>query len=198
MEQTLGELLRECESLHGHLCPGQVLGVRMALHGCELIGIEEPKGADRKRLLVWVEIDRCVTDAVSAVTGVRLGKRSLKFLDYGKVAATFFNVETRRGVRIVALESARTLAEEKYSQLQSRKDRQMLTYRLGSLEELFKVEHVVVELNEFDLPGRPRSRVICQSCSEAVNDGKEVALEDGGRVCRGCAFGSYYRVESAI
>ena len=94
--QPLAELLKECEHLHGHMCAGQVLGARMALLGCREIGIDDPRGADRKKLIVWVEIDRCMTDAISAVTGVRLGKRSLKYLDYGKVAATFFNTETKR------------------------------------------------------------------------------------------------------
>src|SRR3954451_3301042 len=114
MLQPLNELLDECGRLHGHICPGQVLGVRMALLGCRLIGVNDPNGADRKSLIVWVEIDRCMTDAVSAVTGVRLGKRSLKYLDYGKVAATFLNTENQRALRIVALESARTLADERY------------------------------------------------------------------------------------
>src|ERR687886_438237 len=107
----LDGLLAECESLHGHICPGQLLGVRMATLGCKLIGIDDPRGADRKKLIVWVEIDRCMTDAVSAVTGVRLGKRSLKYVDYGKVAATFLNTENKRAVRLVALESSRALAD---------------------------------------------------------------------------------------
>src|SRR6476660_10521452 len=102
--ESLDQLLKECELLHGHMCAGQLLGARRAIIGCRLIGIEEPRGADRKKIIVWVEIDRCMADAVSAVTGVRLGKRSLKYLDYGKVAATFLNTETQNAVRIVALE----------------------------------------------------------------------------------------------
>ncbi|MBA2732326.1 MAG: formylmethanofuran dehydrogenase subunit E family protein, partial [Acidobacteria bacterium] len=93
MKQSLDELLEECGRAHGHLCAGQLLGVRMALLGCRLTGIIDPRGEDRKKLIVWVEIDRCMADAVGAVTGVRLGKRSLKFFDYGKVAATFLNIE---------------------------------------------------------------------------------------------------------
>src|ERR687885_2371385 len=124
MKESMDELLEECGRLHGHLCAGQLLGVRMALLGCKLIGIEEPRGADRKSLIVWVEIDRCMTDAVSAVTGVRLGRRSLKFVDYGKVAATFLNTETKRAVRIVALESSRTLADERYPDIADKRTRQ--------------------------------------------------------------------------
>jgi len=101
--QPLGEVLKDCETLHGHMCAGQLLGARMALLGCAAVGLNDPKGADRKKLIVWVEIDRCMADAVSAVTGARLGKRSLKYVDYGKVAATFLNTETNEAVRIVAL-----------------------------------------------------------------------------------------------
>src|ERR671914_2651629 len=111
--QPLDELLEECGRLHGHLCAGQLLGVRMARLGCRLIGVEDPRGADRKKLIVWVEIDRCMADAVGAVTGVRLGRRSLKYFDYGKVAATFLNTETRAAVRIVALDEARELADKR-------------------------------------------------------------------------------------
>src|ERR671926_1268102 len=99
MMTSLNDLLAECERLHGHMCAGQLLGVRMALLGCRLIGVDDPRGADRRKLIVWVEIDRCMTDAISAVTGVRLGKRSLKYVDYGKVAATFLNTDTNRAVR---------------------------------------------------------------------------------------------------
>src|SRR5919107_306677 len=117
----LDNLIDECGRLHGHICPGQILGVRMAVLGCHLTGIEDPRGVDRKKLLVWVEIDRCMTDAISAVTGVRLGKRSLKFLNYGKVAATFLNLSESRAFRIVAKEKSRQLADTRYASLESKK-----------------------------------------------------------------------------
>src|SRR5215218_6000060 len=192
MLQPLDELLNECGRLHGHICPGQVLGVRMALLGCCLIGVNNPKGADRKSLIVWVEIDRCMTDAVGAVTGVRLGKRSLKYLDYGKVAATFLNTETGEAVRVVALEESRALADARHPEIESKKERQFRAYREAADEELFKVERVAVEYGEMDAPGRPRSRVLCERCGEGVNDGREV--RGGGSVlCRPCASGGYYR-----
>jgi formylmethanofuran dehydrogenase subunit E len=197
MLPSLDELLRECEVLHGHICPGQVLGARMAVLGCELIGIEDPRGADRKKLIVWVEVDRCMTDAVSAVTGVRLGRRSLKFLDYGKVAATFLNTDTGCAVRLAALDTSRALADARYASLQSKKERQMHTYREASVEELFKVERVSVDFKETDAPGRPRSRVTCVKCLEGVNDGREVAVREGVVLCRPCAGGAYYEVLEA-
>src|SRR4029078_9971037 len=140
--ESLDQLLKECEHLHGHMCAGQLLGARMAVLGCKLIGIDDPKRLDRKKLLVWVEIDRCMADAVSAVTGVRLGKRSLKYVDYGKVAATFLNTETNRGVRIVALESSRTLADERYSDIADKRTRQFRAYSEATDDELFKTELV--------------------------------------------------------
>jgi formylmethanofuran dehydrogenase subunit E len=99
--ESLDDLLAMAETAHGHLCAGQILGVRMALFGLERLGIEDPRGADRKRLVTYVEIDRCATDAIGLVTGCRLGKRALKFRDWGKMAATFVDLPSGRGVRIV-------------------------------------------------------------------------------------------------
>src|SRR6185436_10248609 len=196
--ESVDTLLKECERLHGHMCAGQLLGTRMALLGCRLLDIDDPRGADRKKLLVWVEIDRCMTDAVSAVTGVRLGKRSLKYLDYGKVAATFLNLSDNSAVRLLALDDSRALADALYAQVESRKERQMLAYRELEDARLFKIERVRVDLDEFDMPGRPRARVSCARCLEGINDGREVFDGMGERVCRACAFGSYYCADSCI
>ncbi len=189
----LDGLLAECGNLHGHVCPGQLLGVRMAALGCRLTGITDPRGADRKKLFVWVEIDRCVADAVSAVTGVRLGKRSLKYLDYGKVAAAFLNLSEDISYRIVARDDARRLADERFPEIGNKKERQMLAYREASDEDLFKVEQVQIRLDDFDLPGRPKKRLDCEECGEGINDGREVSDALGRRICRACAFGAYYK-----
>jgi len=169
----------------------------MALLGCERLGIQEPRRADRKKLIVWVEIDRCMTDAVDAVTGTRLGKRTLKFLDYGKVAATFLNLDTGEAVRIVARESARDLADRMHPEIESQKDRQMITYREADNDELFSTSAVGISVNEMDLPGHPRSRVICAECGEGINDGRELNTVDQGILCHSCAFGTYYQTKPA-
>ena len=193
--QALDELLKECEALHGHMCPGQLLGARMAMLGCVSIGINDPKGADRKKLIVWVEIDRCMADAISATTGVRLGKRSLKYVDYGKVAATFLNVETNDAIRVVALEGSRSLADERHPEITSRSDRQFRAYQEASDEELFKTQRVTVNYSNYDVPGRPRSRVECNRCGEGVNDGRETSRKDNPEIlCRPCATGGYYQL----
>ncbi len=191
--QSLEEILVECERLHGHMCAGQLLGARMAVLGCRLIGVDDPRGVDRKKVIVWVEIDRCMADAVGAVTGVRLGKRSLKYVDYGKVAASFLNTETNKAVRVVALESSRALADERYGSIANKRERQFRAYSEATDEELFKIEDVALELSEMDAPGSPRSRVICAVCDEGVNDGREVVRADGTVVCRSCSGESYYK-----
>jgi formylmethanofuran dehydrogenase subunit E len=190
--ESIDTLLKECERLHGHMCAGQLLGTRMALLGCRLIGIDDPRGADRRKLIVWVEIDRCMADAISAVTGARLGKRSLKYVDYGKVAATFLNTESNQAVRLVALESSRALADERYPEMDDKRQRQFRAYKEATDDELFKTELVSIELSDFDLPGSPRSRVMCAVCGEGVNDGREVVDAEGDTLCRGCQRGTYY------
>src|ERR1700723_4042838 len=109
---TFEELLEEARIAHGHLCAGQVLGVRVAMLGCQRLGIHEPRGRDRKRLVTFVEIDRCATDAVGVVTGCRLGKRALKFRDWGKVAATFVDLQSGKAIRVCAKESSKALARQ--------------------------------------------------------------------------------------
>jgi formylmethanofuran dehydrogenase subunit E len=192
----IDKLLEAYEMAHGNLCPGQLLGIRMAHLGSHLVGIEDPRGADQKQLIVWIEIDRWLADAVEAVTGARLGKRNLKFLDYGKLAATFLNLRTGKAVRLVALESSRHLADLRHPEIESKHDRQMTAYREASDDELFGVEVVEIRLSEMDAPGHPRSRVICARCGEGVNDGREVKVHDGSTLCRACAAGADYQPHS--
>src|SRR3989440_12338202 len=116
--KSLDEYLHDAEQAHGHLCAGQILGVRLAILGLEKLGIDDPRGKDRKRLVTFVEIDRCATDAIAVVTGCRLGKRALKFRDWGKLAATFVDLESGKAVRIAARESSKARAKELYPELE--------------------------------------------------------------------------------
>ncbi len=191
--EPIDQLVEQYDLKHGNLCPGALLGLRMAVLGCALVGIENPRGADRNKLVVWVEIDRWLADAVEAVTGARLGKRTLKFFDYGKLAATFLNVETGKAVRVVALESSRRLADLRHPEIEDKYERQMRTYREAAEEELFDVTDVEVQVRTKDLPGHPRSRVICHKCGEGVNDGREINLPDRITLCRPCVYGTYYQ-----
>ena len=115
--KTFDEYVALAEQAHGHICAGQILGLRMALYGLNLLDLDDPLGQHRKRLVTFIEIDRCATDAIPVVTGCRLGKRALKFRDFGKVAATFCDLEADRAVRVVALEDSKQRAREMFPEI---------------------------------------------------------------------------------
>jgi formylmethanofuran dehydrogenase subunit E len=190
--KTFEEYLRDAELAHGHLCAGQVLGVRMAIFGLKTLGIADPAGRDRKRLVTFVEIDRCATDAIGVVTGCRLGKRALKFRDWGKMAATFVDLETGRAIRIAAKESSKSLARQMHPELDNKNQQQMLAYREMRDEDLFSAQWVKVDLSEEEFPGYKGERIVCAECGEGINFHREVK-RDGKAYCRACAGESYYR-----
>jgi formylmethanofuran dehydrogenase subunit E len=203
---TLDELLREAELAHGHLCAGQVLGVRMAMLALERLGIGDPRprvladgslNPDRKRLVTFVEIDRCATDAIGVVTGCRVGKRALKLRDWGKMAATFVDLsaglgeDSYKGLRVVSLESSKGRAKELYPEL-DKNAQQMKAYRELPDEELFAEQWVRVPLPANEFPGYKGERVACARCGEGVNFDRFVERR-GERLCLACAdAGSLY------
>ena len=189
--KTLDELLAEAEHAHGHLCAGQVLGVRMAMAGLARLGIDDPRGHDRKRLVTFVEIDRCATDAVGVVTGCRLGKRALKFRDFGKMAATFVDLQTGRALRVAAREGSKERSREMFPDLPSKGQQQMAAYRVMSDEEMFDFAWVRVHLPPEEFPGYKSPRIVCAQCGEGINYHREV-VRDGQILCRSCAGERYY------
>jgi formylmethanofuran dehydrogenase subunit E len=191
--KSLDDYLRDAEQAHGHLCAGQVLGVRMAMLGLAQLGIEDPQGKDRKRLVTFVEIDRCATDAVAVVTGCRLGKRALKFRDWGKVAATFVDTASGKAVRVAARESSKALARSLHPEIANKNQQQMLAYREMRDGDLFDLQWVKVELPPEEFPGYKGERVVCEKCGEGINFKREVRRR-GKVLCRACAGESYYEL----
>jgi formylmethanofuran dehydrogenase subunit E len=187
--KTLAEYLELAAIAHGHLCAGQVLGVRLAMLGLRELGIDDPI-VERKRITTFVEIDRCVTDAVALVANCRLGKRALKFRDWGKVAATFCDLETGRAVRIAAKESSKQAAKEMFPEL-PKEEGQRKAYAELSDDVLFSKEWVRVEIRPEDLPGFKGPRVVCAQCGEGINFKREV-VHDGRTLCRACVGEKYY------
>jgi formylmethanofuran dehydrogenase subunit E len=211
--QSFDSLLHEAEIAHGHLCAGQILGVRLAMLGCARLGIDDPKGADRKRLVTFVEIDRCATDAIAVVTGCRLGKRALKFRDWGKMAATFVDLapptaalvasgedlrptgqSQSRAIRIAARESSKQRARELYPHIENKNQQQMLAYRELPDADLFTEQWVHVPLHPREMPGYKSARIVCARCGEGINYDREIlhptASESGHPaeiLCQGCA-----------
>jgi formylmethanofuran dehydrogenase subunit E len=205
--QTFDALLREAEVAHGHLCAGQILGVRLAMLGCERLGIDDPKGLvnpkDRKRLVTFIEIDRCATDAIAVVTGCRLGKRAIKFRDWGKMAATFVDLGSPlsaltsplspqgdtpvyKAIRIAALESSKQRARDLYPNIENKNQQQMLAYRELPIEDLFSEQWVAVPIHPREMPGYKSARITCQVCGEGINYDREVH-RDERILCEACA-----------
>ncbi len=191
--ESFDELLDISTKIHGHLCAGQVIGVRMSMLGLERIGIDDPKGADRKKLYVLVEIDRCATDAIQSVTGCSLGKRSMRWMDFGIMAATFVNLETGKAVRVTAREESRELSKKYCPEIGEKYQRQLAAYKVMPEEELFSVQEVTVTIPDCDMPGRPQRRVQCEQCGDHVQDSRDVEQE-GQILCRACAGQRYYEV----
>lgn len=192
--KSLSEYLQLAETAHGHLCAGQILGVRMAMLGLEQLGLEDPTGKDRKRLITYVEIDRCATDAIAVVTGCRLGKRALKFRDFGKMAATFCDLETGRAIRVAATETSKDRARELYPDLPNKNAQQMTAYREMPAEELFDTQWVRVAIGPEEMPGYKAGRITCAECGEGINFRREVVTDDGRTLCKSCAGERYYEI----
>jgi len=177
--RDFNEDLQDAITYHGHLCSGQILGVRMARRGLELLGVDDPKSF--RNLVVYVECDRCLADAIGTVTGCKLGKRNLKWMDYGKSAATFLNTETGQAIRLHTLQHYRPPEGADLVEF----------YDAISDDEMFAVDTVKVHFGPQDLPGKPIDHARCEACGEEVNDGRQV-VQDGKTLCKACAFGAYY------
>jgi len=183
MIQGYEDYLKEASDLHGDACMGIELGTRMTMSGLARLGLHDPKGADRKKLIVFVEIDRCATDAIMAITGCRPGKRTMKVLDYGKMAATFVNLDTGKAVRVCPQPRMRKLSREEGAPKPN----------IGAIpeEELLQIQEVEVTLLPEDLPGKPLTTCHCDACGEKIMDGREVERLDHV-YCRPCFQKNHY------
>ncbi|MBW2613410.1 MAG: formylmethanofuran dehydrogenase [Deltaproteobacteria bacterium] len=185
-------LLEHSAQAHGHMCPGQVVGVRIAMLGCRLIGLDDPTRRDQiKKLIVYIEMDRCTADAVAHVTGVKLGRRSLKFMDYGIMAATFVNLETGKAIRVLSTEEARDLVDLYAPEVEDKGVQQLEAYKRMPDSVLFRVQKVLVNIAENDLPGPTRFKNLCDHCGQVVRDGREVR-HNGQTLCKPCTVESYF------
>jgi len=184
-------LLEKSASQHTHLCPRQILGVRVGLAGMKALGLEANNGT--KRLLVVLETDGCFADGVIAATGCTVGHRTLRVEDYGKVAATFVDVKTGRTIRIAPSVELRERAYA-YAPDESRHYfAQMQAYQVMPDDEMFTVTEVHLALSIESIVSRPGVRVNCDICGEEIMNEREVK-QDGLTLCRTCAGSSYYRM----
>jgi formylmethanofuran dehydrogenase subunit E len=181
VQEEIERHLARAKELHGDVCPGLVLGTRLALAAMKSLRLDP--GQRHRDLIVFVEIDRCMTDAVQAVTGCSLGHRNLKYVDYGKFATVLFDRKSRRAVRV----SPSPKRDERVANIVN-------YYLTAPEEELVRIEEVEVTVGDDDLPGKPQSRVHCDFCGEIIMDKREVHV-GGDTICRACADGAYYRLK---
>ncbi len=194
MNEKFRNLLDKAVQFHGHLCGGQVIGVRMAMTGLRELGIVDPRSEEGRDLVIFIEIDRCAADAIISVTGRTPGRRSIKLLDYGKMAATFVDTKSNRAVRVsVDGKSDKKVDELARSVFADKTEKQANIAALMEISEneLFKIQEVFVALKPEDLPGKPLASTICEGCGEIVKDRREVESE-GKTLCRPCADGKKY------
>ena len=182
---TFQKDLEEAVRYHGHLCSGQIIGVRMARFAMKTLSIDDAKSF--RDLIVYVECDRCLTDAIGTVTGCRLGKRNLKWMDYGKPAASFLNLKTGEAVRIY---------RHKHSFPPESADL-IEFFEAVPDEEMFTVTRINIRYRPEDLPGKPLDAMTCPICGEEVIDGRQVE-KDGAFMCKACAGTAYYEAENKI
>ena len=188
---TLDEILRESSARHKHLCPRQVLGARMALYASELLGIELPR-VD-KRLIVIAETDGCTVDGLIAATGCHVGGRTLRILDFGKVAATFIDAHTESAIRITPSPLSRSLAAERFSHTRTRWEAMLKGYQVVPNDELLNVQLVRLNAPLAEIISKPGRKSECMQCGEEIINGREIS-KDGLILCRACAGDGYYQL----
>jgi formylmethanofuran dehydrogenase subunit E len=191
---TLDSILTESAKRHKHLCPRQVLGARMGLFAAELLGIELPRSD--KRLLVISETDGCAVDGLIAATGCRVGSRTLRILDFGKVAATFTDIYTETSIRIFPQREVRLVAANYAPNASSKWEAMLLGYQVMSMSDLFVVQRVKLNMPLSEIISRPGRKAICEICGEEIINGREV-VNNGVVQCIACAGESYYHCSAA-
>ncbi len=187
--KSLALLLEETSALHPHLCPRQVLGVRMGMYVATLLSLDLPQ--TDKRVLTIAETDGCFLDGISVATGCRVGRRSLRIEDYGKAAATFVDTLTGRAVRIIPSRESRQLALEYAPEAQDKWHAMLLGYQRIPDADLFSFQFVRLTISLDRIISRPGQRVNCQECGEEIINEREIRVE-GRILCKSCTGDSYY------
>lgn len=189
-DTKVGLLLEESAESHRHLCPRQVLGVRMGLLAGELLGIEVPQ--ESKRLLAIIETDGCAADGISVSTGCWVGRRTLRVEDQGKISATFVDTKLERAIRIAPRSAIRELAKCYAPEAKNRWESYLIGYRRIPLDQLFSTSGVTLNRSVKEILSRPSSKAICGQCGEEIINEREVEISDGTTLCAHCAGSGYY------
>ncbi len=188
---TLDELLQASAALHYHLCPRQVLGVRMGIRAAQILELDLPQ--KNKRLFTFMETDGCATDGVSVATGCWVGRRTMRIIDFGKVAATFVDTNTEQAIRVYPHPEARQKSKHYMPDARSRWHAQLEAYQIMPDDELLIVQSVQLTVSLKEIISRPGVRAICTRCGEEIINQREIIIDEMS-VCRACCEDSYYQI----
>lgn len=188
---NLKEILTFSASRHSHLCPRQVLGARLGLAGAAALGLDVPR--KDKRLLVIIETDGCFADGIEAATGCTVGHRTLRIEDYGKIAATFVNVQTSQAVRLAPRLDVRQRACDHTPGESRHYFAQLQAYQVMPDVELLTIQPVHLTTPVTKILSRPGIRVNCDLCGEEIINNREIC-KNGQTICRSCAGDSFYQI----
>lgn len=190
IDQTvLTSLLEKSSCGYSHLCPRQVLGVRIGLAGLAALGFHSPP--DKNHILVITETDGWFADGLSAATGCTMGHRNLRLEDYGKIAAVFIHLKTGQSVRIEPTLDVRQRAYA-YAPEESRHFfAQLQGYQVMPDSELLTIQPIKLNVPVETITSRPGVRVNCDVCGEEIINEREIR-RDGETLCQACALGGYY------
>lgn len=189
IDSNLKVLLEQSSALHRHLCPRQVLGVRIGMLAGKMLDIALPQ--TDKRVLAFVETDGCFASGVSVASGCWLGRRTMRLMDYGKIAATFVDTQTDTAIRIIPQIDIRQRVRDSRPAGTKRWDAYLEAYQQMPDEELLTTKEVQLKIDIPALISFAGKRVICQQCGEEVINEREV-LKEGRLLCSSCAGNSYY------
>jgi formylmethanofuran dehydrogenase subunit E len=191
---TLNQLLELSRVGHNHLCPRQVLGVRMGMLAAQILELELPQS--NKRLMVWIETDGCFVDGVRASTGCSIGRRTLRHMDYGKIAATFVDTIEGQAVRISPHPDSREKVKQYAPNASSRWHQYLDGYQVMPYEELFVVQSVTLNFSLKADISHPNARVICTHCGEEIINDRQI-VHNNVILCRACIDNPYYLAATA-
>ena len=187
---SLTDLLEASSQLHRHLCPRQVLGVRMGIYAGKILNLDLPQSD--KRLYTITETDGCASDGVAVATNCWVGRRTMRVEDYGKVAATFVDTKTGEAIRLVPRSDVRCLAHHYAPEAKNKWEAQLLSYQQMPNEMLFMVSPVQLRTSIETIISHAGVKAICGMCGEEIMNEREV-IRDGVTLCKSCMGESYYQ-----
>ena len=188
---TLEELLDLSSATHHNVCPRQVLGARMGMCAAEVLGLDLPQ--KNKRLFAFMETDGCTLDGVGAATGCWVGRRTMRVLDFGKIAVTFVDTHTDRAIRVSPHPDVRAAVPVYASQVEDRWQAYLEAYQIMPREKLLVVEPVKLLVSMREIISQEGIKAVCECCGEEIFNEREVHV-DGQTLCRACAGQSYYEL----